>query len=191
MSRTAIRRIPRPPRYRRKQPIRLISQGEAPRQAGGDPGWCDTISGDQGLDLSNLKKAGIENIGESSPVSNLREGLENGNPGALAGATGVDQLGTSFKTEEYRNRAKAATALCHAIAECDRDDAVTLMDAALWDLRAGAPGPVFLSSMQEADEWADFATVSERKAYCLASWNRLPPNDRAAFLAYVTGGGHV
>jgi hypothetical protein len=123
-------------------------------------------------------------------VSNPSEGLSNENPGALAGATGADQLGTSFKTEEYRARAVAASALADAIADCDRDDAVTLMDAALWGLRAGAPGPAFLSIMQEAEEWADFATVSERKAYCLASWNRLPGSDRAAFLAHVTGGGH-
>ena len=123
-------------------------------------------------------------------MSNPSEGLENENPGALAGATGADQLGISFKTEEYRERAKAATALCDAIAACHRVVAVTLMDAALWDLRAGAPGPVFLSIMQEAEDWADFATVSERKAWCLASWNRLPASDRAAFLAHVAGGGH-
>ena len=137
-----------------------------------------------------LDSATVENIGENLSLSNLSEGLENENPGALAGATGADQLGISFKTEEYRKRAEAATTLCLAIAACDRDDAVVLMESALWDLRAGAPGPVFLSIMQEAEDWADFATVSERKAWCLASWNRLPAADRAAFLAHVTGGGH-
>ena len=137
-----------------------------------------------------LDSAPIDNLGENPVLSNPSEGLENENPAASGKANGVDQLGKSFKTEYYRKRAEAATALCHAIAACDRDDAVVLMEAAIWDLRAGAPGPVFLSIMQEAEDWADWATVSERKAYCLASFNRLSAPDRAAFLAHVTGGGH-
>jgi hypothetical protein len=84
----------------------------------------------------------------------------------------------------------AATALCAAIADCERDDAVLLMEAALCSMRAGAPDPVFASVMQEANEWADFASEAERKAYALASFNRLSAPDRAAFLAYVTGTGH-
>lgn len=137
-----------------------------------------------------LDSATVDIIGENLELSNPSEGLEKENPAASGKANGVNQLGISFKSEAYRKRAEAATALCHAIAACDRDDAVILMDAALWDLRAGAPGPVFLSIMQEAEGWADFATVSERKAYCLASWNRLPAPDRAAFLAHVTRGAH-
>jgi hypothetical protein len=132
----------------------------------------------------------VENIGEFPALSNPSEGLENENPEDRAGSIGADQLGISFKTEEYRRRAEAATALCFAIADCARDDAVTLMDAALWDLRAGAPGPTFLSIMDEARTWADFATPAERKAYALASFTSLSPSDRAAFLAHVTGAGH-
>ena len=118
------------------------------------------------------------------------EGPEKENPGAQGSATGARECEKNFRSERYRLRAERSTTLCMAIAECDRDDAVMLMEAALWDLRAGAPGPVFLSIMQEAEDWADWATVSERKAYCLASFNRLSAPDRAAFLAHVTGGGH-
>lgn len=157
---------------------------------GGDPGWCETIAESQGVGPSNLKNRGIDIIGENSPVSNPSEGLENENPGALAGATGADQLFTSFKSEEYRNRALAATALCAAIAECERDDAVVLMEAALFSMRAGAPDPTFASVMQEAEEHALFAIAAENKAYCLAHFNRLSAPDRAGFLAHVMGAGH-
>lgn len=134
---------------------------------------------------------GIDFIGENLPLSNPSEGLANKNPGALAGATGADQLGKSFKTEEYRKRAEAATALCHAIAECEPEDAALILEAALRSFGAGQPVPPLLSLMDEARTWADFATVAERKAYCLASWNRLPAADRAAFLAHVTEAGHA
>lgn len=113
-------------------------------------------------------------------------GLEN--PGALAGATGADQLGISFKSEEYRKRAEAATALCASIAECDPQDAAPILEAALLSFAAGEPVPALLSIMEEARTWADFAIVAERKAYCVASFNALSPADRAAFLAHVTGG---
>ena len=42
-----------------------------------------------------------------------------------------------------RNRAIAATKLCDAIADCNRDDAVVILEAALRDLSAGGPLPVF------------------------------------------------
>ncbi|CAN1574236.1 hypothetical protein MCELHM10_03564 [Paracoccaceae bacterium] len=118
----------------------------------------------------------------------LTEGSENASPEDRAGSTGAYQLTESFKTEEYRNRALAATTLGAAIAECERDDAVLLMEAALLSMRAGAPDPIFASVMQEANEWADFASEAERKAYALASFNRLSASDRAAFLGHVKPG---
>ena len=75
-----------------------------------------------------------------------------------------------------------------AIAECERDDALLLMEAALFSMRAGAPDPTFASVMQEANEWAFFASKAERKAYALSSFNHLPATDRAAFVGHVTRG---
>lgn len=111
------------------------------------------------------------------------------NPGALAGATGADQHGeeVSFKTEHYRNRAKAATALCHAIADCDPDDAAQIMAAALSDLSAGMPIAPLFGVMEQAAFWADLATPPELDAYALAGTNRMAPARRAAFLAYLGG----
>lgn len=120
----------------------------------------------------------------------LTVGTEKENPAASGEANGAGQLWEDFETEECRNRAKAATALCQAIAECHPDDASLMMEAALFSMRAGVPGPTFASVMQEADEWAYFASSAERKAYALASFNRLGAPDRAAFLAYVTEAGH-
>ncbi|HEY9147870.1 MAG TPA: hypothetical protein VIQ22_02575 [Gammaproteobacteria bacterium] len=116
--------------------------------------------------------------------------MEYENPGALAGATGADQLGISFKTDEYRKRASAATALCLAIRECEPEDAAPILDAALATMCAGSPPPVFLGIMQDAAWWADLATRAELKAYAFACFSRLSNTDRAAFLAHVSGGGH-
>ena len=140
--------------------------------------------------MANCKKLAFDSIGKFGDLANHAEGLEKENPAASGKANGVGQLGKSFKSITYRKRAEAATSLCLAIAECDRDDAVTLMEAALWDLRAGAPGVIFAAVMEEAEDWADFATWAERKAYLLACYKRLPGTDQAAFLAHVTGGQH-
>ena len=113
---------------------------------------------------------------------------QNESPGALAGATGADQLTTSFKTKVYRKRAEAATALCHAIADCDPRDACEIMRAALGDLSIGTPVPPLDSVMAEASFWADMATPHEWDAYALACVNRMAPKRKAAFLAYA--GGH-
>ena len=108
-------------------------------------------------------------------------------PDALAGATGADQDYT-YKTEHYRTRAIAATALGCAIANCHPEDACALMEAALDDLRAGMPRAPFLSSiMAEATFWAGWATRNEAKAYALAAYSRLSAADQSAFLAHVGG----
>lgn len=106
------------------------------------------------------------------------------NPGALAGATGADHEGINFKTERYRRRALAATALCHAIGECHPEDAVLLMQAALADLSPAYPLPVLSCPVQEARLWASIATDPERKAWAIASIEALAPAARRqVFLA--------
>lgn len=137
------------------------------------------------LACPTLDSAPFENIGENLELSNPSEGLEKENPAASGKANGVNQLGESFKTEEYRKRAEAATALCLAIRECEPEDAAPILEAALLGMAAGWPVPPLLSVMDEASFWADFATGAERKAYALACYTRMPAADRAAFLAYV------
>lgn len=127
----------------------------------------------------------IENKGNISGLSNPISPSQNENPGALAGATGanVDTIGIVHL--DYRKRAEAATSLCLAIGNCDPLDACEIMEAALIDLSAGQPRPPLMSVMDEATDWADFATTAELKAYALACFNRMKPADRSAFLAYV------
>ncbi len=77
--------------------------------------------------------------------------------------------------------------MCHAIADCDADDACEIMSAALEDLSAGQPIPPLFGYMDQAAFWADFAPVPELKAYVLACYNRLSRPDQLAFLGYVRG----
>lgn len=130
---------------------------------------------------------GIENIGEYRRLSNPESTFANENPGALAGATGAKQIDRVIKTEHYRKRADAATALCHAIAECDPADACEVMAVAYGDLRAGMPIAPLEGLMSEARIWAEFATRDELKAYCAATFAAMPARDQAAFLGYAQG----
>ena len=84
-------------------------------------------------------------------------------------------------------RAENATSLCLAIANCHPHDACQIMDAALDDLGRGQPRPAMFSIMAEANEWAEFATRAEIKAYALACFNRLSATDRMALVAYTGG----
>ena len=93
----------------------------------------------------------------------------------------------AFADAELQARADAATALCQAVAACHPDDAAGLMVGILPQLGAGQPLPPLFSFMDEAKDWASFATVPELKAYIAAAWNRLPPSDRMGFLMYGQG----
>lgn len=114
-------------------------------------------------------------------------GSEKENPGALAGATGGMFEVSHFREGVYRNRAEAATALCQAIAQCERDDAVLILSAALVDLSMGAPLPVWVNALDDARWWASLATEIELKAFALAAFEALRPKARLAFLSHVQG----
>lgn len=51
---------------------------------------------------------------------------------------------------------------------------------------AGDPLPPFLGGMDDARQWADWASTSELKAYALAAFEAMPAKDQAAFLHYVS-----
>lgn len=109
-------------------------------------------------------------------------------PEALAGATGAKNNELAFKSKEYRTRHENARRLGDAIAECHPADACILMEAALADLLSERMPPApFLGIMPSARFWAEWASVSELKAYCLASFERLSAADQSAFLAHVGG----
>lgn len=56
--------------------------------------------------------------------------------------------------------------------------------------RAGAGMPVapLLGTIDEASFWADIASATELKAYCVACYQRLSPDDRRAFLEWAQKG---
>ena len=50
---------------------------------------------------------------------------------------------------------------------------------------AGSPLPSFLGGMEDARFWASFATPQELKAYALASFEAMSPQDQAAFFRHI------
>ncbi|WP_238367635.1 hypothetical protein [Mesobacterium pallidum] len=50
---------------------------------------------------------------------------------------------------------------------------------------AGEPLPPFLGGMEDARTWAAWATPEERKAYALAAFEAMPPQDQAAFFRHI------
>lgn len=110
----------------------------------------------------------------------------NENPGALAGATGANEVGKTICAEDYRVRTNRARALRYMIADCDPIDAALIMSDTLEQMRLGAPVPPLLNAKEEADEWATTATPFERKAWLLACFNACTPKEQAGFLDYVS-----
>lgn len=50
---------------------------------------------------------------------------------------------------------------------------------------ADMPLPAFLGGMADARQWAELASRSERKAYALAAFEAMTPQDRAAFARHI------
>jgi len=128
----------------------------------------------QGAALVNLEKPPVDFIAKSSQAANRFDGMENENPGALAGATGAGQDMFGNMSASYRMRAERATSLCLSIADCDPQDAVQIMAAALEDMTQGGPRVPFLEDMRDAAEsWAALAPPHELEAYALSALPRL------------------
>lgn len=120
----------------------------------------------------------------SNSGSNSKTTLANANSGALALTGAVPSEQAFAGKARIRNR-ETASALCHAILACEPIDAREIMVVAYADLSIGMPIAPLVSLMDEADFWADMATVAELKAYCLACFSHLPASEQSAFLTYV------
>ena len=153
----------------------------------GRPGGLEQHLTNQGANLANCDFLAVENKHKNVDLANLLPSAANETPVAPVSATGEFIFGNVYRNSEYRNRARAATVLCLAIAECHRDDAVQILDAALASISVGWPMPPLFSLMDEAAFWSDMASVPELKAYCLNSYNRLPRPEQVAFVGYVQG----
>lgn len=108
-------------------------------------------------------------------------------PSALAGAAGADIQDWLDWIDDNIRREVAARNLAAATLDCDPSDRLELLERFYDVLRPGFPIVAFDSLMAEAAFWADRASPSERKAYTLACFNRMPARDQAAFLDYVQG----
>ncbi|MFN3823584.1 MAG: hypothetical protein ACK4RN_06355 [Pseudorhodobacter sp.] len=65
-----------------------------------------------------------------------------------------------------------------------RDHAESISGFAL--AAAGSPLPPFLGGMEDARTWANRATREELKAYALASFEAMTPQDQAAFFQHIS-----
>jgi hypothetical protein len=139
----------------------------------------------QALSMTNPHDPSIEDKGEFPGLANRSWRKANENPGALAGATGVESKGPVFRTEEYRMRFGAARALIGAIRACHPEEAVPIMAAALDALTPEYAGSAFRTVMEEAECWAALATRRERKAYVLQGFKAMPIADRRSFMAFA------
>lgn len=106
-------------------------------------------------------------------------------PGARARASEVDmQSGQDWRNDTRRNPSKARR-FSDALVQFDPDDRLDVLEDAHEFLRAGMPIVLFGSIMDQATFWAERASRSEHKAYLLACFNRLSPEDREAFFGHV------
>ena len=69
------------------------------------------------------------------------------------------------------------------IKSLEDEDLEPTLDATLGG--AGEPLPWFLSPLDEARTWAQFASNEERRTYALAAFVAMSPGDQKEFLAYA------
>jgi hypothetical protein len=74
-----------------------------------------------------------------------------------------------------------------ALRALDPEPRERVFEAAHWGevTGAGAPLPALANVMDDARWWAGNASRRERKAYCLACFEAMPPADQQGFLAHV------
>ena len=79
------------------------------------------------------------------------------------------------------DRLECCSILCAAIAACDDEDALEIMDAATEGMTVGQPLPAFTTFAEEARNWVPLASLPERKHYLAAIWHSLSHADQTAF----------
>lgn len=112
-------------------------------------------------------------------------GTANENPGALAGATGVDLHSWLEWVDLNIQRESAARSLMEAILACDPRDRIPLMECFIDAMRPGDPLPPFMGIMASARDWAAWAYRAELKAHALACYEAMSGRDQAAFLGHI------
>lgn len=112
-------------------------------------------------------------------------------PGARASASRVDTKSERDWVNNTLQQVFAARAISDALVQFDPNDRLDVLEDAHQFFCAGMPRVLLGTIMEQATFWADRANRDERKAYCLATFNRMSDKERASFLAYVqTGRAH-
>lgn len=111
------------------------------------------------------------------------------NPDTRANAVGADYQDERSWIDNNLNRAIATTQFSRVLVQFHPDDRLGVLEDAHEFFAAGFPISLAGSLMEQAHFWADRASRSERKAYLLACFNTISPEDQVAFLAHVQPGG--
>ena len=93
---------------------------------------------------------------------------------------GILRVGSLDLSNLLSARAARAKALCLAIADCELDDAIFIMEGVLDQLRGGPPVAYFQNLPAEAEDWARFASRAELRAYAIVALAGMTPGGRAA-----------
>ncbi len=118
-------------------------------------------------------------------MSNLSDTPANESPDALAGAIGANFVCETTVPNIYNNRLNLASAAIRALADCHPDVRDEIIDRVIEKTRAGQPVPALFNLMNEARDWASWASRNELKAYGAAIVERLSPSDLAAFIGWA------
>ena len=69
---------------------------------------------------------------------------------------------------------------------CDPDEIVEIAEAALQHNTFGMPLPTFSTPMSDARWWAERATLDEKKAFLIATYDALSNSKQRDFIRHVT-----
>ena len=69
---------------------------------------------------------------------------------------------------------------------CDPDEIVEIAEAALQHNTFGMPLPTFSTPMSDARWWAERATIAEKKAFLIATYDALSNSIQRDFIRHVT-----
>ncbi|MEZ5724383.1 MAG: hypothetical protein R3E47_04740 [Paracoccaceae bacterium] len=116
---------------------------------------------------------------------------EKKNPGAQAGATGTKQDSPKVCEKITPSLPPYASAFLDALLAVPAEDRLPFLEIFVEYYRTGPPGVTFLNAMQEARDWARFASIPDLKAYALAAFDRLPVRAQRSFVKHITEARHV
>lgn len=169
----------------------------------GEPCRTELSHCEQAESLTNAENRPPENIGENRRLANRLQTRKTGQHVHPAHKSACRSLGYALTRSSFdgwdahaailaarltpAERAANAWAALRSLAYRHARD----VSAAVLDRGPNFPPPIFDAPMAVARHWVKGASRDERKAYLVACYDELTPEDQAAFLAHVQRGASV